>query len=242
MTTNEIERALYHAEDFLRRNVLRPKSARVARKRRAKRRFEAMLRRVRRAGYLLAFMLAALVLASILTDIGLLTWLFALPTILLIAFLSLFWSAGRRDAPIRGRAAQGVPLQEMAARVEEGLIDRCAELPSRALPAADAIIARLGELQPHLASLEPNSLSAGEARRLICEHLPRLVDAYLAIPPNARGPASESNRRFTESLNLVAEELDQLLETCCRDRQASFDTEHRFLEIRYREHRTLKGE
>ena len=242
MTTNEIERVLYHAEDFLRRNVLRPKSAREARKRRAKRRFEAMLRRVRRAGYLLAFMLAALVLASILTDVGPLTWLVALPTIFLIAFLSLFWSAASRQAPIRGRAAQGVPLQDMAARVEEGLIDRCAELPSRALPAADAIIARLGELQPHLASLEPNSLSAGEARRLICEHLPRLVDAYLALPPALRSPAAESSRRFTESLNLVAEELDHLLETCCRDRELDFDTQHRFIEIRYREDRRLKGD
>ncbi len=241
---HELERVLYQAEDFLRRNLLRPKSAREAQKRRARRKLEAFLRRLRRAGYLLAGMLAALVLASVITDVGLLTWLVALPTILLIAFLSLFWSAGSREAPVPapGRPAQPVPLQEMAARVEDGLVDRQSELPSRALPAADAIVARLGELQPHLGRLEPGSLAAGEARRLICDHLPRLVDAYLELPPSARAPQSESSLRFTQSLNLVAEELDHLLETCCRDRQLSFDTQHRFIETRYREDRRLKGD
>ena len=240
--SHEIERVLYHAEDFLRRNVLRPRSAREAQKRRTRRKLESFLRRLHRAGYLLAGMLAALVLASVITPIGFLTWLVALPTILLIAFLSLFWPSGHRAAPADDRAAPSLALAEMAARVEDGLVDRCSELPSRALPAADAIVARLGELQPHLGRLEPHSLAAGEARRLICEHLPRLVDAYLELPESARGPAADATLRFTESLNIVANELDHLLETCCRDRQLSFDTQHRFIETRYREHRALKGD
>ena len=241
--SHEIERVLYQAEDFLRRNILRPSSVREAHKRRARRKFEEILRRLRRAGFLLAGLLAALVLTSVfITQIGFVTWLVALPTVFLIAFLSLFWSTGRREAPADARTAPSVPLREMAARVEDGLMDRSNELPSRALPAVDAIVARLGELQPHLGRLEPHSVSAGEARRLICEHLPRLVDAYLELPPSARGPTAESSLRFTESLNLVAQELDHLLETCCRDRQLSFDTQHRFIETRYREHRALKGD
>ncbi len=239
---HEIERVLYQAEDFLRRNILRPSSVREAQKRRARRKIEGLLRRLRRAGFLLAGLLLALVLASVFAEVGFLTWLVALPTIFFIAFLSLFWSTGRREVPADARTAPAVPLQEMATRVEDGLMDRSNELPSRALPAVDAIVARLSELQPHLGRLEPHSLSAGEARRLICEHLPRLVDAYLELPPSARGPSSESSLRFTDSLNLVAQELDHLLETCCRDRQLSFDTQHRFIETRYREDRRLKGE
>ena len=239
---HEIERVLYQAEDFLRRNLFRPKSAREAQKRRARRRFEEVMRRLRRAGYLLAALLAALIVASILTPVSWLTWLFAVPTIFFVALMSLAWPSRRREHPDAGRASRPVPLQQMAARVEDGLIDRMDELPTRALPAADAILARLGELQPHLARLEPGSLADGEARRLICEHLPKLVDTYLELPPSARGPASESSLRFTEGLDLVAQELDHLLETCCRDRQLSFDTQHRFLESRYREHRALKGD
>jgi hypothetical protein len=241
--SSEIERVLYQAEDFLRRNVLRPKSAREAQKRRARRKFEEGLRRLRRAGFLLAGLLAALVLASIFTQIGLLTWIFALPTIFLVAFLSLFWPTRRAATPASGRAAAAaIPLHEMSVRVEEGLVDRLDQLPTRALPAADTIVARLAELRPHLAELEPHSVAAGEARRLICDHLPRLVDSYLDLPPTLRAPNAESSQRFGESLDLVAEELDHLLETCCRDRQISFDTQHRFIESRYREHRALKGE
>jgi hypothetical protein len=33
-----------------------------------------------------------------------------------------------------------------------------------------------------------------------------------------------------------------LLEQCCRDRHLSFDTQHRFIETRYREDPNLKGE
>ena len=239
--TNDIERVLYHAEDFLRRNLLRPRSAREAQKRRAQRKLREVLRRFRRAGLILTGLLVALVIADIFASVGLLAWIVALPTFFLIAFLSLFWSAGGGEAPVEGPAARSVPLQEMAVRVEEGLVDRMDELPSRALPAADAIVARLGELQPHLAGLEPHSVAAGDARRLICEHLPRLVDSYLGLPPSTRGPESDSSRRFTEGLNLVAEELDHLLDTCCRDRQLSFDTQHRFIASRYREDRSLKG-
>ena len=239
----EIERVLYQAEDFLRRNVLRPKSAREAQKRRAKRKFEEVLRRIRRAGFILAGLLVALIVTDIVASVGFLAWIVAVPTIFLIAFLSLFWPTRRREAPVAASApASPRSLRDMAIRVEEGLADRIDELPTRALPAADAIIARLGELQPHLSELEPNSLAAGDARRLICEHLPRLVDSYLGLPPAMRGPQSDSSQRFTESLATVAEELDHLLETCCRDKQLSFDTQHRFIETRYRDHRALKGD
>jgi len=240
---HELEQVLSQAEDFLRRNVLRPSSAREAKKRKARRRMEEMLRRLRRASLILAALLVALIVASILGQVGFFTWLIALPTVVLISLLSLSWPTRRHRAQAEpGRASETRSLAEMAVRVEEGLMDRSNELPSRALPAVDAIVARLGELQPHLGRLEPHSVSAGEARRLICEHLPRLVDAYLELPPSARGAASESSLRFTESLNLVAQELDHLLETCCRDRQLSFDTQHRFIETRYREDRRLKGD
>jgi hypothetical protein len=239
---HEIERVLYQAEDFLRRNVLRPKTAREAQKRRARRKFEEAMRRVRRAMLMLAGLLAALVVLSLFVDVGIDTWLVGVPTIFLASLLSLLWPTHRRPPAVGERRAAEISLAEMAVRVEEGLMDRSAELPSRALPAADAIVARLGELQPHLGRLDPHSLSAGEARRLICEHLPRLVDAYLELPPSARGPSSESSLRFTEGLNLVAHELDHLLEACCRDRQLSFDTQHRFIETRYREDRRLKGD
>ena len=240
----ELERVLYETEDFLRRN-LRSRSARDAQKRRAQRKLHEVLRRLRRAGFILAGLLLALVLTSIfLVEIGFVTWLVALPTVVLIALMSLFRPSRRRVQPAAAGAAAApvIPLDELAVRAEDGLIDRCRELPGRALPAADNIIARLAELQPHLGTLDPQSTLAGDARRLIGQHLPRLVDTYLELPPSARGPASESTQRFTESLGIVGEELNHLLDQCCRDRELSFETQRRFIETRYKEDPSLKGD
>ena len=238
----ELERVLYATEDFLRRN-LRSRTAREAQKRRFQRKLREALRRLRRSALLLAIMLAGLVAFSLfVAPIGFLTWLVAIPTVFLLALLSLAWPS-RRARPASGASAPELPLDELAARAEEGLLDRCDELPGRALPAADAIVARLHELQPHLAGLAPqDAMLAGDARRLIGEHLPKLVDSYLALPPGTREPGSESRRRFTDSLGIVADELDNLLETCCRDRELGFETQHRFIETRYRDDHRLRGD
>ena len=82
---------------------------------------------------------------------------------------------------------------------------------------------------------------AGDARRLICRHLPKLIDSYLALPPSARAPGSDSSRRFAESLDIVAQEFDHLLDQCCRDRHLSFETQRRFIESRYQEDERLTG-
>ncbi len=241
----ELERILYETEDFLRRS-LGSASRRDAKKRKLRRRFEEAMRRVKRAALLLAAILAGLVAYALFAGgIGFLTWMVALPTAFLIALVSLFWgSSARRAEPAAAdpAAAPALPLGALAARAEEALLDRCDALPGRALPAADAILARLNELQPHLDGLEPASLVAGDARRLIGQHLPRLVDSYLDLPESGRKPGSESSQRFAESLGIVAQELDTLLETCCRDRQISFDTQRRFIETRYKEDDGLRGE
>lgn len=232
----ELEKILYETEDFLRRS-LRSSSSREAKKRQAKRKFAEAMRRVRRAGLIFVALIAALIIASIaLGGLGFFIWLVGIPTALLFALITLSWPSRRQKEPeAERRMPHAMPLGELAVRVEDGLIDRSREFPGRALPAADTIIARLSELQPHLADLDPAGLPAGEARRLIGEHLPRLIDSYLDLPPNMRRPGSESSERFTQSLDIVSRELDELLETCCRDKQIGFDTQQRFIETRYKE-------
>jgi len=237
----ELERVLHATEDFLRRN-LRSRTAREAQKRRARRKLQEALRRLRRAAFLFVGLMTALVLFSILVvPIGFVTWGAAIPTVFLLASASLLWPSRRERPPAAGRPRPELPLDELAARAEEGLLDRCEELPGRALPAADAIIERLHELQPHARELDPGSLVAGDARRLIGQHLPKLVDTYLALPPSLRAPGSESTQRLAESLGIVADELASLLEQCCRDRQLGFETQRRFIETRYRDDDRLRG-
>jgi hypothetical protein len=238
----DLESVLEDTEDFLRRHI-RSRTARDAQKRRARRKLEEFGRRARRAGFILVGLLAALIALSLFAvEIGFFTWLVVLPTIFLFACLTLTWPTRRQAEAVGPAAPQTLPLDELAARAEEGLLERSRELPGRALPAADAIIARLNELRPNLGALEADSMLAGDARRLIGRHLPQLIDSYLELPPSSRGPGAETSRRLIESLDIVAGELDTLLDQCCRDRKLGFDTQSRFIETRYRDDGTLRGE
>jgi hypothetical protein len=234
----ELERILYETEDFLRRAIGSP-NLREAKRRRFRRKLEEYGRRARRSGFVFIGLIALLLVFSIfLRGIGFFAWLVAVPAAMAFALLLMFQPTRHhksRDASAPGaEPPASLPLGELAVRAEEGLLDRCDQLPGRALPAADAIVARLRELQPHLATLGPALPLAGDVRRLIGQHLPRLVESYLALPDSARAPRSESSARLVESLDIVAAELGNLLVACCRDSQASFDTQSRFIEARYR--------
>jgi hypothetical protein len=230
----DVERALLETEDFLHRQ-LGSAAARELSKRKVKRGMSEVLRRVRRAALIVLVLMAALIGASIFTSIGFFTWLLAIPTIFLAALISMFWPSRRsRREEARSPAAGGAPaeLPLLAGRTEEWLLERCQYLPRPALPAADFILGRLRELQPELARVNPQAPVAGEAQRLIGQHLPRLVDAYLELPPHDQG--GENSRRLAESLDTVAEELDRISEDICRERGLSFETQTRFIESRYR--------
>ena len=76
----ELERILYETEDFLRRS-LGSTQQRAAKKRKVQRQFAELMRRLRRAGLILAGLLILLIAASIaFGGIGFFTWVVALPT------------------------------------------------------------------------------------------------------------------------------------------------------------------
>jgi hypothetical protein len=231
----DFERALGDTEDFLRRQ-LGSRAAREAQKRKVQRGIGEVMRRIRRATLLFLGLIGALLIADLtFADVGFL-WLVALPTFLIASLLALFWPS--RRAPARSPSADLAPsehLDELAGRTENWLLERCSELPRAALPAADTILIRLREMQPGLARLPAEVAVAGEARRLIGRHLPRLVDCYLELPPERRQPQGENERRFAESLEIVADELDRLSGEISRDRLTEFETQRRFLETRYRD-------
>jgi hypothetical protein len=239
----ELERVLYETEDFLRRAIGSP-TRRAAKKRRMQRRMEEFGRRARRSGFVAAGLMLVLLGFSLYSPGLFFAWLFAVPVILFVAIVLMFQptrQAQRMETEAR-LTPQTLPLPDLAVRAEEGLLDRCDDLPGRALPAADRIMANLRELQPHLNALGPaDEALAGDIRRLVGQHLPQLIDSYLALPATARAAGSESSLRITESLDIVAGELDHLLGLCCRDRQSDFDTRSRFIETRYSEDDRLRG-
>lgn len=229
----DLERSLAETEDFLFRQ-LNSRAAREAQKRKVQRGINEVLRRIRRSFLVALLLLAALVSYSIFVDpIGILTWFVALPTIFLASLAALFWPTSRRKDRAIEAAEAPVRLDILAGRTEEWLLERCRDLPRTALPAVDAILARVAEIGPNLAALPPTAPVAGETQRLLGQHLPRLVDTFLALPPSARDPRSESSRRVAESLDIVAEELTRLSGEINHNRTLGFETQRRFIATRY---------
>jgi hypothetical protein len=233
----DLDHVLVDTEDFLRRQ-LGSSAAREAHKRRLQRGVGEAFRRVRRAALLFVLLLLTLIVVDVAgASLGFITWLVAFPTLVLASAVSLLWPTRQGRAPqfpVAG-GRQSLGLEVLAGRCADALLERCRELPRPALPAADTILNRLRDLQPHLGELPEGSPAAGEARRLIGEHLPRLVDTYLALPPSARTPGSESDRRIAESLDIVADELNRLCEQLDSCRTSAFETQRRFIETRYGE-------
>jgi hypothetical protein len=235
--SRDLERVLVDTEDFLARQ-LGTRAGREANLRRVRRGFGEAFGRARRAGLIFIGLIFALIIASLAgASVGFLTWLIALPAFFFAALISLsFPTRGARLGPAvpREEALQRMPLGTLAERCGAYLADRASDLPRAALPATDEILARLVQLQPHLDDLPANEPIAGEARRLIGGHLPRLVDTYLALPPDERGAASENSRRISEGLGIVAAELAEICGNLDACREADFAIEHRFIETRYR--------
>ncbi|HEX8655363.1 MAG TPA: hypothetical protein VF693_09100 [Allosphingosinicella sp.] len=238
----DLERALVDTEDLLMRQ-LGSRAAREGSARKLKRGAVEIFRRVRRAGLVFVALLFVLIALSAFGSAGVFTWLIALPAIMLAAMLSMTfptWTGGAPRSPTERDVAR-IPLPTLAERCDRWLLDRCDELPRAALPAADLIVERLRHLAPGLGDVPDGSSLQGEIRRLVGGHLPRLVDAYLALAPEARGPRSENSLRLTESLSAVAQELTRLCGEVDGCREASFAVEHRFIESRYRDDLSLHG-
>lgn len=225
-------------EDQVRRQF-GSRAAREANKRRLERGVRAIGRRLRNSA--IAFV-ALLFLIIVGVSAGVLGWI-AAPLALVAAFvisvLVLFWPSrgGRRDedlGPVIDATATH-RLDRLAAQTEDWLVQRAPGLPRDSGPALDRIVARLRELEPALARTSADTPNGGEAKRLIGQHLPGLVNTYLGLPPSERQPAAEHSRRLADSLAIVADELDRLCDKVGCERIASFDVERRFIETRYRD-------
>lgn len=126
-------------------------------------------------------------------------------------------------------------LEALPAKAEEWLLTKRLELPLTGAPLLDRILVALGDLYPHLGRIEPHSTLAWEVRRLLGNHLPRLIQAYLELPASAREADPDYGRRLIEGLDTIASEAVRLTKEVCRESLTSFETQGRFIETRYRD-------
>jgi hypothetical protein len=134
----------------------------------------------------------------------------------------------------RGRFSRE-ELATLPSEAEDWLLDRRPDLPRAAGPALDAILVHLSELPHRLERIHPNETLAWEARRLLGEHLPALVNAWCALPAETRRRDLEAQHRLVSGLDTVAAQLGTLVDILSRDDRMQLETRERFLQIRYGE-------
>jgi hypothetical protein len=231
---------LRQADEYVRRHI-KSKAVRAAEQRRVERRSVEATLRLKRAA-LLGGASGAAILGA-----GALVAPVAGPVLLAVGGGALLLGLGSLFRPSR-RGAEGadfspVDLAALPGEAEDWLLDRREGLPLESRPLLDRIFQRLGDLQPHLATLAPHSTAAWEARRLLGDHLPRLILAYEAIPGSVREEDREVRARLCSGLATVADALDELCREICRDPLRTFEIHGRFIESRYRgEDPRLRGQ
>lgn len=126
-----------------------------------------------------------------------------------------------------------VPLKALPAQLDDWLEGQRRLLPPPAARDVDLIMAQLERLSPELARLKPDSALADDARRLIGDHLPRLVRTYSEVPATHRA-TPEATTRLREGLHVVSEELERITTSIAKDGLNALEIEGRFLESRYK--------
>jgi hypothetical protein len=216
--------------------------ARAARRQRAarlsaarKERWAFRLRRLRRAFLALAVMTLGVIGAAIFMD-GLADGtlvLAILAGLVVFCLLAVFPSAPRIRVSDLGEAS----LPELAGNAGAWLESRRRALPAPARDAIDMVGVRLDQLSPQLATLDANGPAALEARKLLCEHLPGLVESYTRIPAALRGKPGASgatpSQQLVEGLYVISGEIEAMSHDLSRGDIDALATRNRYLESRY---------
>ena len=226
------------AEDFLRRHI-KPKAVQEAERRRRQRKRREVGKRLTRASYLGGGAGAGLVGYEVLIgSMGMPGLATAGAAAAVGIGATLFW-------PARSNAGRKISREELDALIgdaEHWLLEQREILPGRALPAFDMIFFRLNDLHPRLATLEPNSTLAWDLRRLLTNHLPRLVQSYSELPATVRDPDAELLQRLIDGLGTLDEELIRICHEASREHLTTFEAQERFLEARYKDGTRLRDE
>lgn len=120
-----------------------------------------------------------------------------------------------------------------------------AALPAPAAREAAAISAQLPLLESRLSSLDPFDPLAQDARRLMGQHLPDLIERYERVPASFRqardGGGLTVDERLAASLRAANEALGEIgTKLVSQDRDA-FEVQGRFIESRYKDPTGIEG-
>jgi hypothetical protein len=130
-----------------------------------------------------------------------------------------------------------LPNGEMVQRFDSYIYRSRAALPAPAQSELDAISAALPSLKQTLERVDALDPNAQDARRLMSQHLPGLIDRYRQVPQNYRaerdGDGVSVDERLVEGLAAGRGALAEITEKLVRSDVMAFETQGRFIKSRY---------
>lgn len=203
---------------------------------------QALWRRlVRASAAVLAIWIVAMIVGFVIDGIGI-AGLIATFFLMAVAFLGLLLFP-RMSVP-SSRDLAATPLPELAARTELFLDAQRNHLSARAQDEVDRIGLRLDALSPQLASIGEHDGIASDARSLLGEHLPKLLDSFIRLPVAMRGQGvagSTPEEQLVDGLRVVEREIEAISQRIAKGELDALATRHRYLETRYSAPEDLDG-
>jgi hypothetical protein len=234
---SSVDEAIARFDEVVARYDGRTPQAVAARRRHHGRTAAAIGRRVATAGMAVGALIVAtiafgLIVGPIGTD-GL--FIVALATLAVI-LLAGFWPV--REAK-RVPFSDQLPTKAVVQQLESLLVGERPALPPPAAREVDAISAQLPLLESRLATLDPLDPLAQDARRLMGQHLPELIERYERVPAPYRrerdGGGLTVDERLAASLRAASEALGDIGARLVSQDRDAFETQGRFIESRYKD-------
>lgn len=189
---------------------------------------------VRAAGVLVATFIVLALFYGVFGAIGIDGFILLVAALAIALGTALFWPARKAQAPTID-TIRNAELAALPVRVERWLEARRAALPTTAARQVDELLLRLEVLATQLEKVEGSAPVVQDARKLIGEELPRLVESFTSIPEAYRQRGSEAEAQLHEGLETISAELKRLSEQLARGDLDRLAIEGRFLEIKYRQ-------
>ena len=236
MTTERFDMVLARADRVMRQVDERDGAVRESARRERQRLNAGVGRTMKRIAIALAVISAVTIGVGLVLPIGMFGFLAAVGLALAVAIVLAFSAKREIAAP---NVSPQLPNGEMVQRFDSYLFRARRALPAPAQAEVDLLSTQLGALRQTLERVDDHNPEAQDARRLMSNHLPGLIDRYLHVPPAYRGDHDAEgisvDQRLVDALAAGRQALGEVSEKLARADLAAFETHGRFLEQRYKD-------
>ena len=189
-----------------------------------------------------ALIVATIAFGLIVQPIG---WTGLFIVVLLTLMIMLFFGLTPIE-PKHVEYSEEVPTKRVIQQLDSMLVRRRAALPAPAASRVDAISQQLPLLESRLAETNALDPLAQDARRLMGKHLPDLIERYERVPAAYRserdGEGLTVDERLVSGLDAARQALADIGQKLAREDLSAFETQGRFIESRYKDGDSIKGD